>query len=79
MGSLSIWHWLIILVVVVVLFGTARFRNAGSDIAAAIKGFKKGMDTDPKKEPLDRPNNSISGNAPSQDETFAQKDKTDPR
>ncbi len=43
MGSLSIWHWLIVLVVVLVIFGTKRLRNVGQDLGEAIKGFKKGM------------------------------------
>jgi sec-independent protein translocase protein TatA len=43
MGSLSIWHWLIVLVVVVMVFGTSKLRNAGSDLGKAVKGFKDGM------------------------------------
>ena len=43
MGSLSIWHWLIVLVVVLVVFGTKKLRNVGSDLGAAVKGFKDGM------------------------------------
>ncbi|SDE15539.1 sec-independent protein translocase protein TatA [Massilia sp. PDC64] len=43
MGSMSLWHWLIVLVVVVVVFGTGKLRNAGSDLGKAVKGFKDGM------------------------------------
>ena len=43
MGSLSIWHWLIVLVVVVLIFGTKKLRNLGADIGGAVKGFKDGM------------------------------------
>lgn len=43
MGSLSIWHWLIVLVVVVLVFGTKKLRNVGSDLGGAVKGFKEGM------------------------------------
>ncbi len=43
MGSLSIWHWLIVLVVVIAVFGTKKLRNVGSDLGAAVKGFKDGM------------------------------------
>ena len=43
MGGLSIWHWLIVLVIVVVVFGTKRLRNVGQDLGEAVKGFKKGM------------------------------------
>lgn len=43
MGSLSIWHWLIVLVVVVLVFGTKKLKNLGSDLGGAVKGFKDGM------------------------------------
>jgi sec-independent protein translocase protein TatA len=43
MGSFSIWHWLIVLAVVVVIFGTKKLRNVGGDLGAAVKGFKDGM------------------------------------
>jgi sec-independent protein translocase protein TatA len=43
MGSMSIWHWLIVLVVVIVIFGTGKLKNAGSDLGKAVKGFKDGV------------------------------------
>ncbi len=43
MGGLSIWHWIIVLVVVLLVFGTKRLRNAGRDLGEAVKGFKDGM------------------------------------
>jgi len=43
MGSLSIWHWLIVLVVVILVFGTGKLKNLGRDLGGAIKGFKEGM------------------------------------
>lgn len=43
MGSFSIWHWLIVLAVVVVIFGTKKLRNIGSDLGGAVKGFKDGI------------------------------------
>jgi sec-independent protein translocase protein TatA len=43
MGSLSIWHWLIVLLVVVLVFGTKKLRNIGSDLGGAVKDFKEGM------------------------------------
>jgi sec-independent protein translocase protein TatA len=43
MGSFSIWHWLIVLAVVVVIFGTKKLRNVGGDLGAAVKGFKDGI------------------------------------
>jgi sec-independent protein translocase protein TatA len=45
MGSFSIWHWLIVLVVVLLIFGTKKLRNIGSDLGGAVKGFKEGMKT----------------------------------
>lgn len=45
MGSLSIWHWLIVLLVIVLIFGTQKLRNIGSDLGGAVKGFKEGMST----------------------------------
>ena len=43
MGSFSIWHWLIVLVIVLLVFGTKKLRNVGSDLGGAVKGFKDGM------------------------------------
>jgi sec-independent protein translocase protein TatA len=43
MGGLSIWHWLIVLLVVAMIFGTKKLRNIGSDLGGAVKGFKEGM------------------------------------
>ena len=43
MGALSIWHWLIVLVVVVLVFGTKKLRNMGGDLGGAVRGFKQGM------------------------------------
>jgi sec-independent protein translocase protein TatA len=43
MGSFSIWHWLIVLLVVVLIFGTKKLRNIGADLGGAVKGFKEGM------------------------------------
>ena len=48
MGGLSIWHWIIVLVVVLLVFGTKRLRNAGQDLGEAVKGFKKGMKDEDK-------------------------------
>ncbi|MEK7346745.1 MAG: Sec-independent protein translocase subunit TatA [Pseudomonadota bacterium] len=43
MGSFSIWHWLIVLLIVVMVFGTKKLKNMGSDLGGAVKGFKDGM------------------------------------
>ena len=49
MGGFSLWHWLIVLVIVVLVFGTKRLKNVGQDLGEAIKGFKKGVqDADDK-------------------------------
>jgi len=57
MGSFSIGHWLIVLLIVVLIFGTKRLKSIGSDLGGAIKGFKKGMNEDedkPSAEPQKR-------------------------
>lgn len=43
MGSFSIWHWLVVLVIVALIFGTKKLKNMGSDLGGAVKGFKDGM------------------------------------
>jgi sec-independent protein translocase protein TatA len=51
MGGLSIWHWLIVLLVVVLIFGTKKLRNMGADLGGAVKGFKEGMKTAETESP----------------------------
>jgi len=67
MGSFSIWHWLIVLVIVVLVFGTKRLKNVGKDLGDAVKGFKKGVQDDDDKPPAQLPDesrsNEASGNA----------------
>jgi len=61
MGSLSIWHWLIVLLVVVMIFGTKKLRNMGSDLGSAVKGFKDGMkDGEAKPEDAARPPQQVT-------------------
>jgi sec-independent protein translocase protein TatA len=43
MGSFSIWHWLIVLLIIVLVFGTKKLRNIGADLGGAVKGFKEGV------------------------------------
>ena len=43
MGSFSVWHWLIVLLIVVLVFGTKKLKNLGGDLGSAVKGFKDGM------------------------------------
>jgi len=54
MGSFSIWHWLIVLLIVVMVFGTKKLKNMGSDLGGAVKGFKDGM-KDGNQPPADTP------------------------
>ncbi|HRN61612.1 MAG TPA: Sec-independent protein translocase subunit TatA [Luteimonas sp.] len=69
MGSFSIWHWLIVLVVVLLIFGTKRLRGAGRDLGEAVKGFKKGMSDD------DKPAGELD--APPTDDTASGKSRQD--
>ncbi|WP_107870051.1 Sec-independent protein translocase subunit TatA [Pseudoduganella sp. UC29_71] len=43
MGSMSIWHWLVVLVIIMLVFGTKKLGNIGSDVGKAVKGFKDGV------------------------------------
>lgn len=54
MGSFSIWHWLIVLLIVVMIFGTKKLKNIGQDLGGAVKGFKEGM-RDGTAAPEDKP------------------------
>jgi len=65
MGSFSIWHWLIVLLVVVVIFGTKKLRNIGSDLGGAVKGFKDGIKTGGEDAP--------AADAPAQQVTTAKR------
>ena len=49
MGSISIWHWLIVLAIIVLIFGTKKLRNLGGDLGGAVKGFKDGMKSEEDK------------------------------
>jgi len=53
MGSFSIWHWLIVLVIVVLIFGTKKLRNVGSDVGGAVKNFKDAMKDEAAPPKLD--------------------------
>jgi sec-independent protein translocase protein TatA len=62
MGSFSIWHWLIVLAVVLVVFGTKKLRNVGSDLGGAVKGFKDAMAEEKNKtSELPRQDNESTG------------------
>ena len=61
MGSFSIWHWLIVLVIVMLIFGTKKLRNIGTDLGGAVKGFKDGMKEGTADKPLDAPPQQVTG------------------
>ncbi len=70
MGSMSIWHWLIVLLVVVLIFGTKKLRNIGEDLGGAVRGFKEGMkgdDESPKQVVHD--SKTIEGEAKEKSQT----------
>jgi len=63
-GSFSIWDWLIVLVIVMLVFGTKKLRNIGSDLGGAVRGFKEGMKDGTSDKPAEAAGNSqnIDGN-----------------
>ena len=63
MGSFSIWHWLIVLLIVVMVFGTKKLKNIGSDLGGAVKGFKDGIKDGGQAENTDAAagNNAAAG------------------
>ncbi len=62
MGSFSIWHWLIVLVIVMLVFGTKKLRNVGTDLGGAVKGFKDGMKDASTDKPVDaQPTQQVGG------------------
>ncbi|SEQ19916.1 sec-independent protein translocase protein TatA [Amphritea atlantica] len=67
LGGISLWQLAILLVIVVLLFGTKKLRNLGGDLGGAVKGFKKAMNEDPKEEEKKLEN----------DADFAETDKTE--
>ncbi len=72
MGSFSIWHWLVVLLIVVLVFGTKRLGNLGKDVGEAVKGFKKGVrdeDDKPAVPPSQLPD------ASRRDDTTEQRDR----
>jgi len=63
MGSFSIWHWLVVLLIVVLVFGTKKLRNMGSDVGGAVKSFKDAMKDESNPQPLDHTStdNTVEG------------------
>ncbi len=79
MGSLSIWHWAILLVVVLLVFGTAKLKNAGKDLGSAVKGFKDAVKDGEKEAKKDAApqnlENKSNENSQKQDETVVDEQK----
>ena len=62
MGTFSIWHWLVVLVIVMLVFGTKKLRNIGEDLGGAVKGFKQGMkEAEADNKPVDTPPQQVGG------------------
>ncbi|SFQ15180.1 Sec-independent protein translocase subunit TatA [Ralstonia sp. NFACC01] len=64
MGSFSIWHWLIVLVIIMMVFGTKKLRNIGSDLGSAVKGFKDGMREGQEDKPAGSQPQQTAGQPP---------------
>ncbi|HEV7881530.1 twin-arginine translocase TatA/TatE family subunit [Bradyrhizobium sp.] len=64
MGSLSIWHWIVVIAVVLLLFGRGKISDLMGDVAQGIKAFKKGMQDDDKAPEKQEPVKTIDHNAP---------------
>ena len=73
MGSFSIWHWLIVLLIVVLVFGTRKLKNLGRDLGGGTKGFKEGLkegqEEEPKKVTDDSQHNTVDVTAKEKAET----------
>ena len=61
MGSFSIWHWLIVLLIVVLVFGTKKLKNIGADLGGAVRGFKDGMKTSGDEDSPAPPSQQVGG------------------
>lgn len=81
MGSFSLWHWLVVLVIVVLVFGTKRLGSVGKDVGEAVRGFRKGMRDDGADErPAAQLRDEGRGDAPgAREDTRESSDRRDPR
>ncbi len=61
MGSFSLWHWLIVLLIVVLIFGTKKLKNIGSDVGGAVNEFKKAMNDGKIEDTAEQTGTSSSG------------------
>ena len=75
--GISIWQLLIVLVIIILLFGTKKLKNIGSDLGGAFKGFKKEMDGEAKKSEDDSTGRIIEGEASEQTSTTQEKEKSE--
>ena len=66
MGSFSIWHWLVVLIIVLLIFGTKKLRNLGADLGGAVKGFKDGLKDAAEDRPPEAAPPASPGAAPQQ-------------
>jgi sec-independent protein translocase protein TatA len=62
MGSFSVWHWLIVLLIVVLVFGTKKLKNIGGDLGGAVKGFKDGIKSGSADAPADPAAQQVTAN-----------------
>jgi sec-independent protein translocase protein TatA len=69
MGSFSIWHWLIVLLIIVLIFGTKKLKNIGSDLGGAVKGFKDGVRDGAAPETPVPPASQVTSAAPGDNKT----------
>jgi sec-independent protein translocase protein TatA len=69
MGSFSIWHWLIVLLIIVLVFGTKKLKNIGSDLGGAVKGFKDGIRDGTTTEAPVPPPGQVTSAQPAADKT----------
>jgi sec-independent protein translocase protein TatA len=61
MGSFSLWHWLIVLLIVVLIFGTKKLRNIGSDVGGAVNEFKKALNEGKVEDSAEKTGTTIEG------------------
>lgn len=69
MGSFSIWHWLVVLVIVALIFGTKKLGNMGADLGKAVKGFKDGVKGDEERAAETQQQSTIDVQAKEKDKT----------
>lgn len=75
MGSFSVWHWLIVLLIVVLVFGTKKLKNIGSDLGGAVKGFKDGVKDGNAADPVP-PSQQVAANKANDPNTVDVESKT---